>query len=249
MRPGLVVVPDARALARRAAERIVELTRASVAARGGCSVALAGGSTPRATYEVLGTSALSAALPWGAISWYFGDERAVPLDHSESNYRGARETLFAGRPQQLERVHSMLVDATDLTDAAELAQAARAYGGLLPDPLDLLLLGLGEDGHTASLFPGSPALGERQARVVVATGPKPPNPRLTITPPVIEQARQVLVLVSGAGKADALVRALEGPLDIAAVPAQLARAGLWIADHAAARRLASADSRGSSHEG
>jgi 6-phosphogluconolactonase len=231
VRPGLVVVKDARALARRAAERIVELTRAAVAERGRCSVALAGGGTPRATYEVLGTSALAAALPWAAISWYFGDERAVPPDDPESNYRAAREALFASRPEALERVQRMP------GDAADLEQAARDYGELLPFPLDLLLLGLGEDGHTASLFPGSKAIQERAARVVVVTGPKPPNPRLTVTPPVIEAARELLVLVSGAGKREALVRALEGPLDVTAVPAQLARRGTWIVDAAAAGGL------------
>jgi 6-phosphogluconolactonase len=229
----LVVVPDARALARRAAERIVELTRAAVKARGACAVALAGGSTPRATYEVLGTSALAAALPWGALSWYFGDERAVPPDHPESNYRAACETLFADRPELLARVHRMPADASDLETAA------REYGAALPDPLDLVLLGIGEDGHTASLFPGLPALAERAARVVVVTGPKPPNPRLSITAPVIQQAREVLVLASGAGKADAVAKALEGPLDPTAVPAQLARAGCWIVDREAARGLAS----------
>ena len=233
MKAELVVVPDARALARRAAERIVELTRAAVKARGACSVALAGGSTPRATYEVLATSALAAALPWGAISWYFGDERAVPPDHPESNYRAARETLFADRPELLARVHRMPADATDLE------AAAREYGAALPDPLDLVLLGIGEDGHTASLFPGLPALSERAARVVVVTGPKPPNPRLSITAPVIQQARELLVLASGAGKADAVAKALEGPLDPTAVPAQLARAGRWIVDREAARGLAS----------
>jgi 6-phosphogluconolactonase len=230
--PRLVVVPDARALARRAAERIVELARAAVRERGSCGVALAGGTTPRATYEVLATSALAAALPWGALDWYFGDERAVPPDHPESNYRAACESLFAGRPDALERVRRMPADAPDLE------AAARGYGDQLPDPLDLLLLGIGEDGHTASLFPGSTALAERAARVVAVSGPKPPNPRLTITPPVIEAARELLVLVSGAGKAEAVARALQGPLDVAAVPAQLARRGTWIVDAAAASGLA-----------
>ena len=232
MSPGLVVVPDARALARRAAERILELVRTAVAERGHCSVALAGGSTPRATYEVLGGSALAAALPWGAVDWYFGDERAVPPDDPESNYRAAVETLFASRPEALARVHRMPGDAPDLE------AAARAYGDALPERLDLLLLGIGEDGHTASLFPGSPALAERAARVAVVTGPKPPNPRLTVTPPVIENARQLLMLASGAGKADAVARALEGPPDVVAVPAQLARAGAWLVDRDAARLLA-----------
>jgi 6-phosphogluconolactonase len=230
--PGLVVVPDARALARRAAERILELVRAAVAERGCCSVALAGGSTPRATYEVLGGSALASALPWGAVDWYFGDERAVPPDHAESNYRAAVETLFASRPEALARVHRMP------GDAADLEAAARAYGDGLPERLDLMLLGIGEDGHTASLFPGSTALAERAARIAVVTGPKPPNPRLTVTPPVIESARQLLVLASGEGKAAAVARALEGPPDVVAVPAQLVRAAAWLVDRDAGRLLA-----------
>jgi 6-phosphogluconolactonase len=227
-----LVVPDGRALARRAAEWIVERTRAAVAARGTCAVALAGGTTPRATYEVLATSALARAVPWGAVEWYFGDERAVPADDPESNYRSALEVLFAGRADLRERVHRMPADAA-LPEAA-----ARAYGRLLPDRLDVVLLGMGEDGHTASLFPGSPALGERAERVAVVMGPKPPLRRMTITPPVIETARDVLVLVSGAGKARTLARALEGPVDVAALPVQVALAGTWIVDAAAAGHLA-----------
>lgn len=231
MSAGLRVVPDERALARRAAEWLVETTRAAVAARGACSVALAGGTTPRATYEVLATSALARALPWGAISWYFGDERAVPFDHPDSNYRLAAETLFAGRKEALERARRMPADAAD----AEAAAAA--YGLLLPDPLDVVLLGMGEDGHTASLFPGSPALEERERRVVAVDAPKPPPRRMTVTPPVVESAREVLVLVSGEAKAEALAHALEGPLDVRAVPAQIARGRSFIVDAAAAGRL------------
>jgi len=228
---GFVVVPGPRALARRAAEWIVERTRAAVAARGSCSVALAGGGTPRATCEVLGTSALAAAVPWGAVDWFFGDERAVPFDHPDSNYRLAAETLFAGRPDALARACRMPADAADV------ALAARAYEQLLPDPLDLVILGMGEDGHTASLFPGSPSLDVRDARVVAVTGPKPPVRRMTITPPVIESARDVLVLVAGEGKAAALARALEGPLDVRSLPVQLARGRTFLVDAAAASAL------------
>jgi 6-phosphogluconolactonase len=226
-----VVVPDERALARRAAEWVVERTRAAVAARGTCSVALAGGSTPRATYEVLGTSALGTAVPWGAIDWFFGDERAVPFDHPESNYRLAAETLFAGRPEALARAWRMPADAADT------AVAARSYGQLLPDPLDVVILGMGEDGHTASLFPGSPAF-DADARVVPVTGPRPPLRRMTIAPGVIEAARDVLVLVAGPGKAAMLARALEGPLDVRSVPVQLARDRTFLVDAAAASALA-----------
>ncbi len=232
MSPQVVVVPDPRALARRAAEWVVERTRAAVAARGGCSVALAGGSTPSATYEVLATSALAAAVPWGGIDWFFGDERAVPFDHPDSNYRLAAESLFAGRPEALARACRMPADAADAP------VAARAYGQLLPDPLDVVILGMGEDGHTASLFPGSPALDERLERVVAVTGPKPPLSRMTITPPVIESARDVLVLVAGAGKATMLARALDGPVDVRGVPVQIARGRTFIVDAAAASALA-----------
>ncbi len=226
--PRIQVAPDPRALARRAAEWLVEKTRAAVAARGRCALALAGGSTPRATYEVLGTSALAAAVPWKAIDWFFGDERAVPPDDPESNYRLASETLFAGRPEALARARRMPADAVDAEEAA------REYGRLLPDPLDIVILGMGEDGHTASLFPDSPALDERVERVLPATGPKPPLRRMTVTPPVIETARDVLVLVAGAGKAAMLARVLEGPIDVRALPVQLARDRTWIVDEAAA---------------
>lgn len=232
MSPGLVVVPDDRALARRAAEWLLERARAAVAARGTCAVALAGGTTPRATYEVLATSALARAVPWGGVEWYFGDERAVPPDGPDSNYRMTVEALFADREELLPHVHRMPADAPDPE------AAAREYGRLLPDPLDVVLLGMGEDGHTASLFPGSPALEERVERVLPVTGPKPPHLRMTITPRVIESAREVLVLVSGASKAAALARALAGPVDVGAVPVQLARAGTWIVDAAAAGELA-----------
>jgi 6-phosphogluconolactonase len=229
--PALVVVADVPALARRAAERIVESVRRRVAARGTCAVALCGGETPRPVYETLAGSALAGAMPWGAVDWYFGDERAVPADDPQSNDRMVRETLFASRPEALARLHRMPADAEDS------AAAAAEYARLLPDPLDLVLLGMGEDGHTASLFPGSPVLDEREARVVPTSGPKAPFQRMTITPPVIESALDVLVLVSGEGKAEALARVLGGPVDVKRLPAQLALRGIWIVDAAAARLL------------
>lgn len=230
-RPAVVVVADVRALARRAAERIVESVRRAVAARGCAAVALAGGETPRPVYETLAGSALAGALPWGAVDWYFGDERAVPADDPQSNQRMVREALFGSRPEALARLHRMPADADDPE------AAAAEYGRRLPDPLDLVLLGMGEDGHTASLFPGSPALDQRELRVVPVTGPKAPFRRMTITPPVIESAREVLVLVAGARKAETLARALGGPVDVRALPVQLARQGTWVVDRAAARLL------------
>ena len=227
----VLVEKDPSALAQRAAAWIAEAIGAAVAERGTCSVALAGGSTPRATFDVLGGPAFATVVPWGQVVWFFGDERAVPPNHPESNYRMVAETLFASRRGVRHQVFRMPAEAAD----AELA--AREYGRLLPDPLDVLILGMGEDGHTASLFPESPALDEREARVVVVNGPKPPFRRMTITPPVIASALEVVVLVGGEAKAPMVAQALEGALDTRSVPAQLARRGTWILDRAAARDL------------
>jgi 6-phosphogluconolactonase len=227
----IVVVPDLRALARRAAEQILECVRGAVGARGVCAVALSGGETPRPVYETLATPALADAMPWDVVEWFFGDERAVPPDDAESNYRMVREALLASRPEALVRLHRMPADADDA------AAAAAAYARLLPDPLDLVLLGMGEDGHTASLFPGSPLVRSCTERVASVTGSKPPFRRMTITPPVIDQARDVLVLVAGGGKAATLARVLEGPRDVESLPAQLALRGTWVVDAAAARLL------------
>jgi 6-phosphogluconolactonase len=193
--------------------------RKVVEARGRCTVALAGGSTPRALYAAM------EALPWGLLEFFFGDERAVPPGDSESNYRMAKEALFGNHPES--RVHRMEADRPDLDRAAE------EYSRLLPDAIDVLLLGMGPDGHTASLFPGSTALDERERKIVAVVGPKPPPRRLTITPPVIEAAHEIFVLVRGADKAAALKRAREGAWNPKEIPAQLARRGTWIVDRAA----------------
>ena len=227
-RSKLIVAKDAEEFAQVAAEWIAKKAAQTVRARGACSIALAGGSTPRPVYEALGNSAPAEAFPWAEVQFYFGDERSVPIDDPESNYRLVRETLFRSHPEALGRVYRMPADAPDREKAAD------RYGRRLPDPLDLLILGLGEDGHTASLFPGSAALDETERRVVVVKGPKPPFERMTITPRVIERARSIVVLVSGAAKAPVLARALGGLYAPRELPAQLARRGTWIADQAAA---------------
>ena len=209
-----------------AAAELAQQIRAAGA--GGCTLALSGGSTPRRAYELL---AAESGLAWDRVDVYFGDERAVRSDDPQSNYRMVREALLdrlAGAP----RVHRMEAEAADL-DAA-----ARRYEEQLPERMDVLVLGMGADGHTASLFPGSPALHEARRRVVPVEAPASPPRRLTITPPVIAAARQVIVVVSGADKAASVARALEGEVDVDAVPAALAREGLWLLDRAAAGRLA-----------
>jgi len=212
--PGPILV-DPPSPARLLEDRFREIVRT----RGRCTVALSGGSTPRALYPEL------RDLPWGQLEFFFGDERAVSPEDPESNYRMAKETLFGAHPET--RVHRMEADRADLDGAA------RDYGRLLPEALDVLLLGMGPDGHTASLFPGSPALDERERKVVAVVGPKPPPRRLTITPPVIQAAREIFILVRGPDKAPALRRAREGPWNPKETPAQLARRGTWIVDRAA----------------
>jgi len=221
------IVCDSKDLPARAAERIAsELTKA-IEERGQASLALAGGTTPKATYELL------AGLPldWSKIDIFFGDERCVPAEHEDSNYRMAKAALFDRITIPAARIHRMQGELAD-RDAA-----ARAYEAELPDRIDVMVLGIGEDAHTASLFPGAAALSERVRRVLPVTGPKPPPQRLSMTPPVLEAARLCLVLASGAGKAEPARRAFKDPLDIVATPIQLARDGVWIMDAAAAAAL------------
>jgi 6-phosphogluconolactonase len=191
-------------------------------------MALAGGHTPRGGYRRL---AQIPEIPWGSVDVFFGDERAVPPDDAESNYRMAMESLLARIPVGPDRIYRMEADAADRDAAAE------RYEHLLPQVLDVLVLGIGPDGHTASLFPGGEPVREATRRVLPAEGPEPPRHRLTITPPVILSAREVFVLARGAEKAPAVQRALEGAVDPPGCPAQLARSGTWILDEAAAARL------------
>jgi 6-phosphogluconolactonase len=211
---------------------------------------LAGGSTPRRCYEHL---ASRADLPWERVRVWMGDERQVPEGSPDRNVRLVHETLVAAGRVPAAAVATIDVlagagpdgagpggaGALGRSDAAEAA--ARAYERRLPSCVDVLLLGVGADGHTASLFPGSPVLAERSRRVVPARAPVAPHERWTITPPVIEAARRVLVLVTGADKARAVQAALQGPPDARACPAQLARRGTWILDRAAAARLRGVD--------
>ena len=224
----LILVSSPAELARQAAEWLgLEVTRA-IAARGSCALALAGGRTPEPVY---GELAAGSSIDWNKVEVFFTDERAVPADHPDSNYRMVHWTLLSRVPISAGRIHRMEAERVD-RDAA-----AREYERALPAQLDILVLGLGPDGHTASLFPGSPALDERHRLVVPVLGAKTPPERLTITPPVIEAARKVAVIATGEDKALMTARALEGPLAPKAVPAQLARRGIWFLDQAAAVRL------------
>lgn len=219
---------DADAVAAWSADWIAGALLEGAARKQSCTLALAGGTTPRNVYRHLSTI---PAIPWPGVEIYFGDERAVPPDSPDSNYRMAWDALLRHVPIPAPRIHRMEADRSDL------GAVAREYEALLPESLDVLLLGIGADGHTASLFPHAPALAESTRLVLAVVGGDPLIQRLTITPPVIARASRILVIAAGADKAAAVARALRGPDDTAGVPAQLARHGTWILDRAAARSL------------
>jgi 6-phosphogluconolactonase len=197
-----VIVPGPTELAEAAAGWTADHLRAAVAQRGVCYWALAGGETPRGCYERLAQAPYRDALPWRSVFVSWSDERQVPLDDPTSNYAMAKTALLDHVPIPPGQVFPLVGDPTS------------ALGRIPPDDrgrprFDIIHLGLGEDGHTASLFPGSPALQEAKALVAyVHNAPKPPAERLTLTFPVINAARAVLVMVQGASKKDALVRVL-----------------------------------------
>jgi 6-phosphogluconolactonase len=229
----LVVARDAEALAALAADRLAHALRAAAERHtGSVTVALAGGRTPRRCYELL---ARDAGVPWSRLRVWPGDERAVAPDSPESNVRLLRETLVVPGALPANALDAPFETAP--RTEAELEAAAAAFARRLPERLDLVLLGLGADGHVASLFPGSPALDERR-RCVAVRGPVEPRARISLTPPMIATTGTLLVLASGSEKAAAVARALEGELDLRACPAQLARGGAWLLDVDAAGRLA-----------
>ena len=234
LKAGSVPVGDRRIivttelLPETAARHVAKVIEQAIADHGRASVMLAGGSTPRAVHRQL---ALNRRLAWDKVEIFFGDERAVPPGDPQSNYRMARESLLDAVPIPPAQVHRLSAERPDREAAAD------EYSRRLPERLDLIILGVGEDGHTASLFPGSSALKERVRKVVAVVGPKAPLHRLTVTPPVIAAAVNKIVLVSGSGKAGAVTQALEGSQNPDACPAQLARDGIWIMDRAAASGL------------
>ena len=188
-----------------------------------CHLMLAGGGTPMPIYEQL---AKAQDIPWSRIVIYFGDERCVPPMTPENNAYMAISQLFPEGVPNGVTVHRMCGED-------EPDKAAQAYESILPPQIDILLLGMGGDGHTASIFPGSAALDEECRRVMPVIGNKPPLQRLTITPPVIRAARHLLVLARGEEKADAVRWALQD----GSVPASLAKAGDWLLDTGAGRYL------------
>lgn len=229
------VFADAEALARGAAALFAEAVSWAVAARGRASVLLAGGETPRRTYEVLAEEPWRAAIPWEKIHFFWGDERCVPVDDPRSNQSLARASLLARVPVPAGHIHPIAgSDAPEQVAAAYQSELERHFEGG-PPRFDLVFLGLGADGHTASLFPGSAALAEGARWTAVVHRPGEAFPRITLTLPLLHQARLLLFLVVGRDKAPILAEILQGN---APYPARLVRPSdgelHWFADRAAA---------------
>ena len=228
------VAKDPEALARRGAQWITDL---AVGSRDRFAICLSGGSTPRRLYQLLAERPFCDVLPWDRIHWFWGDERFVPWDHPESNYGMVHTAMLARAPVPAQNIHGIVTTGTP-------EDAARAYEGVLqsdygsvsldPDrPLfDLQILGLGPDGHTASLIPGTSALDERGRWTAAVIGARP-EPRITLTYPAIERSRHTAFLVAGEDKREILARASAG--DKALPAARVSPVGelIWFVDRAA----------------
>ena len=205
---------DPEALAAGAADELIAIATDAIAARGHAAIALSGGSTPKLLHQHLAKRG-RGALAWDRVELWFGDERTVPPDHADSNYRMARETLIDPLGLDPARVHRIVGDSADHAAAAASYAAALVASLGAPPVLDLVVLGMGPDGHTASLFPGTPALAETTAWVVANPVDSPvtkgKTTRITMTFPAIAAARHVRLLICGADKAARLAEVLDGP--------------------------------------
>jgi 6-phosphogluconolactonase len=236
-----IALADAASYSDRAAARITELVERSIATTGSAFVSLTGGSTPRDTYAALADSSrpYRARIDWARVQLFWGDERHVPPDHPDSNFGMADRALLQHVPIRPDHVHRI---RAELPDARE---AAAAYATELPETFDVMLLGLGEDCHIASIFPGSELLQSpdqaNDGRVAAVYAAHLNRWRITLTPAEILASRAIVMLVTGEEKAPAVASAIEGPLDIGHCPCQLLReAGdrvEWLLDRAAAARL------------
>jgi 6-phosphogluconolactonase len=245
MSVGIRVYSDGPSLARAAAEVFVSCAQEAVAARGRFGVMLSGGNTPRAVHGLLAQPDMIGHVNWQHSDIFWGDERCVPPDSADSNYRMARETLLHAIAIPAGNVHRIQGEAEPASAALQYERTLREYcGEAEADCFDLVFLGMGDDGHTASLFPYSEALKETQRWVLAAphtTPPPPLVPRITLTPVALKRARRIAFLVSGESKAERAAEVLRGQSDPLRLPAQLIIAGarevLWLTDQSAARLL------------
>jgi 6-phosphogluconolactonase len=244
--PDVRILTNIDAIARRAAQDFVQSATQAVSEKGSFTVALSGGSTPKALYSLLaGDAALRSQLPWDKMYLYFGDERSVGPDHSDSNFRMATETMLSKVPLKPEQVFRIKGEYKDTDKAAQeyeqvLRTSFKIAEGQFPR-FDLVFLGIGSEGHTASLFPGTKALHETKRLVVRNWVGKLYTNRITLTAPAINNAARVVLMVTGADKALALKGILEGPYEPDQLPAQIIQPPngklLWLVDTVAGGML------------
>jgi 6-phosphogluconolactonase len=248
-RGAIVVCRGLRELSNEVAGRFVRLAKEAVQAGERFTVALSGGATPRTLYRLLAGAPWRGQVPWDKVHFFWGDERCVPPDHPASNYRLAHESLLSKVPLPAENVHRLPGEEADpQVGAARYADELRRFFDLTAGTwprFDLVLLGMGGDGHTASLFPGTAAIGNRTDLVVAHYVEKLQTHRLTLTPPVLNNAANIFFLVSGPDKAKTLQEVLEGEFRPSQLPAQSVRPTdgklLWFVDRAAASHLSLKD--------
>jgi len=237
----LEIYDDQSTLSAALAGLFARKAREAVAARGRFDVLLCGGDTPLAGYRLLGREPLRSTIPWQSVQLFWGDERHVPHNDPRSNFLSARRALLEPLALSPDQVHIVPYAATAEQAAREYEEELRRHFGDSP-VFDLVLLGLGGDGHTASLFPGTEVLKERQRWVRGVCPPGQELCRVTVTLPVLNRARLAAFVVAGDAKAEILARVLKGPRDPYRLPAQLVDPGegrlLWLADRQAARLLA-----------
>ena len=236
------IFEDPQQVARAGADLFVSTANTSISNRGLFTVALAGGSTPRLMYELLSTEEYKDRVDWPKVHIFFGDERCVEPTDPESNYRMADEAMLSRLPIPSYNVHRIVGEGDAVANASLYEDDLRTFFDPAPFPnFDLVLLGMGPDGHTASLFPGTPALNEKKMWVVANWVAKLGSYRLTLTPPAINHAANIVFLVTGESKAERLPEVLGAVRDPQRLPCQLIQplpgSSLWLVDKEAAQRL------------
>ncbi len=239
--PELLVYRDRAALSHAAADKFIRLATEAIWARARFAVAFSGGSTPRDLYERLASPEFRERVEWSRVFFFWGDERAVPPDDKDSNYRMANETLLSKVPVPRENIFRVPAEKNPEIAAQEYARALREFFGNQLPRFDLILLGMGANAHTASLFPHTPVLSEKTRWVAATWVPELNTNRLTLTVPVINNAANILFLVTGADKAATLRAVLRGMREPERLPVQLIQPHdgklLWMVDEAAASGL------------
>ncbi|WP_069801447.1 6-phosphogluconolactonase [Thermogemmatispora onikobensis] len=243
MQQQIAIYTDSETLSHEAARLVTRLAQEAIVTRGRFTLALAGGSTPRKLYSLLASDPYRSQIDWARVDIFWSDERCVPPDHPESNYRMAYEVMLSKLPIPAANIHRMPAEQADRQAAAEsyTAELRRVFGTAGVPVFDLIQLGMGPEGHTASLFPHQAALHEREHLVLPVSVPKPPPERLTFTPPLLQAARHILFLITGSDKAEAVRAVLEEQGSPDDYPARLAHAAAgqvaWLLDTAAAAAL------------